>query len=829
MRINFNTKNNCSILHQLHLKEKIRNVASGTCYITLLCFSTINMQAVLADTIPLIMKGDSAPNGDGVFGFSGTPTLNEKGQVAFYSNLRNTLDGNASRNVVILADETEIIEIARQGETLPDYDGDISFFSNTPDLNNTGQVAFRAFTTGSSQSGIFRGDGTNLTAIAKRGDPAPDNNGNLSFFYPPVISDSGHVAFQADLVNTTGGFLFDTTGIFRGNDIVLDQIARIGDTELPNVVLRFTRNPTVNSNGKVGFYGVRRIAGRFSSPAAYRGDGDTLTMVAPVVSNIGTITVGPINIALINNKSDLAFFGSSGGSFGLIRGSGDTFFRGISKDQEIRGRYVRQILSPSNFSDSGGAATVVVLSDTLGGAFSNSAIVSEGPDNFSVILLGGDDAPDGNGQFSTKGYLTADYGVPFVNNNGQVAFRAKLVNTKLDSRDNEGIFIADSKEIQQVVRHGAPLFDSTVTNFSYVKKFDTNNDPRSRKGLNDYGQIAYSASLANGKNGIFLYTPEVFWRNSDNGDWKLNDNWTVGIKPDVVHNVHINPETSLIVKGPEVSTEIRSLSINAKNNGLAKLELATGELIVSDNVTVGTDGVLGGTGKITGSLINNGLLEPGSTFGQILVSGDYTQESDATLNIEIGGYTPASEYDVLGISGNATISGKLDIGFTDGFQPVSGSRFTLVNAAYISGEFTEIIAPDIGADKAIDIEVTENDVVLSVIQIVDIDIKPYTDKNKIIQNARNLYVSILGSEGFDAVSINPDTMLLEGASILYIGENNKPQCFIKDTNKDYIDDLACMFDLNQIEFSEEELVELDFEAFTNNGIPVRGRAYVSVN
>jgi hypothetical protein len=83
------------------------------------------------------------------------------------------------------------------------------------------------------------------------------------------------------------------------------------------------------------------------------------------------------------------------------------------------------------------------------------------------------------------------FGTPAMNNHGNVAFAA-LVNDARVPETYTGIFTGPDPLTNQVVRTGAALANSTITT---VQMF--------REGLNDEGQIAFHATLADGTEAIY--------------------------------------------------------------------------------------------------------------------------------------------------------------------------------------------------------------------------------------------------------------------------------------------------------------------------------------
>ncbi len=99
-------------------------------------------------------------------------------------------------------------QIASSGEAFD------PFGFEAPVLNNAGAVVFNA-SSPSGQSGIFRGNGGGLTAIAVEG--------RFSRFGSPSINASGQVGFEASLRNVSG------EGIFRGDGGPIQTVAGTRD------------------------------------------------------------------------------------------------------------------------------------------------------------------------------------------------------------------------------------------------------------------------------------------------------------------------------------------------------------------------------------------------------------------------------------------------------------------------------------------------------------------------------------------------------------------------------------------------------------------------
>ncbi|WP_309384667.1 beta strand repeat-containing protein [Cerasicoccus frondis] len=107
---------------------------------------------------------------------------------------------------------------------------------------------------------------------------------------------------------------------------------------------------------------------------------------------------------------------------------------------------------------------------------------------------------------------------------------------------------------------------------------------------------------------------------------------------------------------------------------------------ISDVIYVGNDDVFemkNGTtllaGGFDGDLSNvSGTFSPGVPVADVTVTGDYTQNYNGKLILEIGGETAGSEYDILRINGAATLDGDIEIQFINDYKPSGGETFRVL-------------------------------------------------------------------------------------------------------------------------------------------------------
>ena len=131
----------------------------------------------------------------------------------------------------------------------------------------------------------------------------------------------------------------------------------------------------------------------------------------------------------------------------------------------------------------------------------------------------------------------------------------------------------------------------------------------------------------------------------------------------------------------------------AQTGGLTSL--AGGGLASTSRMEI-LGGTVAGSGTIVADLNNaGGRVSPGASIGHLILDGDYSQGQDGILLIEIGGTAPG-EYDVLEITGHATLGGALEVALIDGFKPSCGDVFEFMTFGSRTGEFTEVNGLNLG-------------------------------------------------------------------------------------------------------------------------------------
>ena len=181
-----------------------------------------------------------------------------------------------------------------------------------------------------------------------------------------------------------------------------------------------------------------------------------------------------------------------------------------------------------------------------------------------------------------------------------------------------------------------------------------------------------------------------------------------------------------------ISSGITTMSTVFNNHGTVEVQLGVlkfsgGDYVQTTGVTClnGGDieiayymldiqgGILTGEGAILGDVYNRGAVVPGNTPGIVSIDEDYTQGAAGSLNIEIEGTTPGTDFDQLVVGSDSTLAGTLNVTL-NGFTPSAGDTFQIVTYASHTGAFDTLDLPVLPDDLVLRITYTDDAAILSV-------------------------------------------------------------------------------------------------------------------
>jgi hypothetical protein len=178
---------------------------------------------------------------------------------------------------------------------------------------------------------------------------------------------------------------------------------------------------------------------------------------------------------------------------------------------------------------------------------------------------------------------------------------------------------------------------------------------------------------------------------ANSNDWSDGSNWLAGNPPDGITDVTIPAGVTCNMDENFSLNAILTLEAGAT---LALDETLTLNGTLTNNGNLSLNGTLKGNGTLqqSGTFTSSGTIAPGLSPGGLDITGNYDM-GGTTYNCEINGSIPESDYDVINVSGTATLTGGT-LNVTWGFTPADGQTFTILNAGTRSGIFTSTnIAP----------------------------------------------------------------------------------------------------------------------------------------
>jgi hypothetical protein len=128
----------------------------------------------------------------------------------------------------------------------------------------------------------------------------------------------------------------------------------------------------------------------------------------------------------------------------------------------------------------------------------------------------------------------------------------------------------------------------------------------------------------------------------------------------------------------------------------------TGSILFAGNaatasLTLNGNSVLDGAGTLDPTVYNvAGEVSPGGngSVGAIKIVGNYIQDAGGSVQFDFGGITAGNTYDLLTITGSATLDGTANLDLVNGFSPSSGTNFTPLTSTGLSGVFATVNGVD---------------------------------------------------------------------------------------------------------------------------------------
>jgi hypothetical protein len=327
------------------------------------------------------------------------------------------------------------------------------FFDNSPAVNATGTVVFRvSYTT--AVGGIYTGSGGSLTTVASTSGP----EGFTAFgtFGSPTINAAGDVAFLGQ---------FSTTSALLVRGPTPFTVASSNNSPWANGTNVFNDGPAINGNNQVAFRGNQT-----SDSGVYRFNGNGAPTSTDTIASLNTSPQGFsqfLGDPAINAGGTVVFKANlAAGGSGIYLGTG-----------------------------SGSLTTIVTTGGTITGTGAWPSINTAGHVAYLVTGTGYSAVYRYAGGSSTliadsTGVFSNIVTNPAISGADRVAFVADL------AAGGRGLFTGGNPATDTVIQTGSALDGSTVTDLFVGPS-----------AFNDAGQLAFYATLADGRSGVYLATP----------------------------------------------------------------------------------------------------------------------------------------------------------------------------------------------------------------------------------------------------------------------------------------------------------------------------------
>jgi fibronectin-binding autotransporter adhesin len=163
-----------------------------------------------------------------------------------------------------------------------------------------------------------------------------------------------------------------------------------------------------------------------------------------------------------------------------------------------------------------------------------------------------------------------------------------------------------------------------------------------------------------------------------------------------------NAGTVTVMKSMGTGTTALIIGGTGNYSQTAGTTTVDGKLTTAGAINISGGFVYGNAGTLTGAFsLTGGTLNPGDGIkkaGVLNITGTYAQSGAGILNIDLGGTVAGTKYDVLNVSGAASLGGTLNVDLLTGFTPVPGNTFDILNSSAVSGTFTITNLPTVTGD-----------------------------------------------------------------------------------------------------------------------------------
>jgi hypothetical protein len=185
-------------------------------------------------------------------------------------------------------------------------------------------------------------------------------------------------------------------------------------------------------------------------------------------------------------------------------------------------------------------------------------------------------------------------------------------------------------------------------------------------------------------------------------------------------NLPFENQGVVVVAGGTVHVRLSAAGRYTQSAG-AETRLEGGRLSLEGAAYAHTAGLLGGMGQIAkstsglGTFTNAAMIQVGAPAGAVeLTNLHFNQRPEGELVVHVGA-AGAGRLNLLTGSSRITLAGTLRVELSPGFVPAVGQAYAIVTAPNRTGEFSQLMLPDLGPGRRFAVSYGANEITLEVV------------------------------------------------------------------------------------------------------------------
>ncbi|MDO6694732.1 hypothetical protein Q4574_15650 [Aliiglaciecola sp. 3_MG-2023] len=623
-----------------------------------------------------------------------------------------------------------------------------------------------------------------IVLIAEAGATVESGNGEyreFNIFSLVGIGSNNQVIFFSSLDNTENDAEDNTAYFKRSNDNSIDELVRKGDS-VNGGILTHPGGLETNDNGNGVFSGQNDSEDVNNNSGLYKVSGSSYSLVvhegdiAPT-DDTENRYFSALTDARINNHNQIGFKGMLQDENGFAVTNGSGLF--LADNLSIKNILQKGQTTPDGTATYGNllspfSATPRPAMNDLGQLALIVDLLTEDAQINGVFRASETEVLElARKHLSYEDGSLRNFQDPAINNSGLVVFQADLAIEEVF--DDEGsylrtediLIITDGVHYETIERGGREHNGKVISEI-----FFNNNPYGPANGLSDTGTVVYTVRYEDGHRGILAWIPDFGWRTDvTQGVWDDVSHWDFGGLPDQFTDVILNPEQPTDILGPIADTTIKSLSLGG-TSGSIDLTLQNSTLSMTGGLVVHSGSSIFGQGSIDSSVQNEGLIEvlenqsltisgemindgqitinEGSqltflanftgvnpiqgngtvTFngeiqltdepGLLTIQGSLNLTEDSALKIAIAGLERGESYSAIDVGDTVSLGGTLQLTISDNLNLSDGDTVELLQAGQISGEFDNLMVPDL-SEQGLQLSVNQSTTKLELVVTQDAD------------------------------------------------------------------------------------------------------------